>query len=173
MRPQSSIFLVAAWALLAAATPLDIASQKQYPMAIPSTSKDLKVPGHSPAYYCEDPSDDLFQISSFEFSPTRPRIGYYLDIYFWGYFTAETGDVPWLNITGSVNGRDELGPVYDAPLCDINVFQKVLVPRPGGGHEGEYRQHRSCPQAFKRAMRPSAHRRFLFIRKHFLSAGMI
>ena len=74
MRPQSSIFLVAAWALLAAATPLDIASQKQYPMAIPSTSKDLKVPGHSPAYYCEDPSDDLFQISSFEFSPTRPRM---------------------------------------------------------------------------------------------------
>lgn len=73
-----------------------------------------------------------------------------MDIYFWGYFTAETGDVPWLNITGSVNGRDELGPVYDAPLCDINVFQKVLVPRPGGGHEGEYRQHRSCPPGIQK-----------------------
>ncbi|KAK8876994.1 MD-2-related lipid-recognition [Apiospora arundinis] len=145
MLSQMPMLLVAAWIGLTTATPLDIESIQQHPMSMSTTSEDLKIPGHSPAYHCDDPSEDLFQISSFEFSPTRPRVGYYLDIYFWGYFTGSTGDVPWLNITGSINGREELEPMFSAPLCDINVFQEIDVPLPGGGHQGGDRMHRSCP----------------------------
>jgi hypothetical protein len=62
----------------------------------------------------------------------------------WGHFMSATGDVPWLNIMGAINGRPELGPMYYSPLCDIDVFQDVFVPRPD--HENyPIGQHRSCP----------------------------
>jgi hypothetical protein len=33
-----------------------------------------KVPGESPAYYCSDPSDDIFRIDRLDFIPTNPRV---------------------------------------------------------------------------------------------------
>lgn len=73
--------------------------------------------------------------------------GYYLTTRFIGTFTSSAGDFPWLNITGSINGRRELEPLYNSLLCDIDVFQDVSVPRPGGDNElnGEPRMHRACP----------------------------
>ena len=73
--------------------------------------------------------------------------GYYLTTRFIGTFNSNTGDFPWLNITGSINGRRELEPLYNSLLCDIDVFQEFSVPRPGGDNElsGEPRMHRACP----------------------------
>jgi hypothetical protein len=62
----------------------------------------------------------------------------------WGHFTSATGDVPWLNITGAINGRKELGPMYYSPLCDLDVFQEVDVPYPDHSHDPRG-MHRSCP----------------------------
>ena len=39
-----------------------------------STFNAIKVPGESPAYYCSDPSDDIFQIRRFDFIPTNVRM---------------------------------------------------------------------------------------------------
>ena len=39
-----------------------------------STLNSLKVPGESPAYYCSDPTDDIFQIRRFDFIPTNVRM---------------------------------------------------------------------------------------------------
>lgn len=38
------------------------------------TSDPLKVPDESPAYYCSDPSEDIFQIRSLDFYPTNVRM---------------------------------------------------------------------------------------------------
>lgn len=139
----------------------------------------IKVPGESPAYYCADPSDDLFKVSRLDFIPTNPRMyvcslysalppfpifiytpipisfclslmvqsssGYYLTTRFISQFSSSTGDVPWLNITGSINGRPELGPLYYSPLCDIDVYQDIKVQSPAGDYDKEPRSHRSCP----------------------------
>lgn len=69
---------------------------------------------------------------------------HYLVISFGGIFKSDTGDVPWLNIPGSINYRPELSPMYDAPLCDLDVFQDISVPRPGDGPTADG-SHRSCP----------------------------
>ena len=78
---------------------------------------------------------------------TPASSGYYLTTRFIGTFDSSTGDFPWLNITGSINGRRELEPLYDSLLCDIDVFQEISVPKPGGGDElnDEPRMHRACP----------------------------
>lgn len=34
----------------------------------------IKVPGESPAYFCSDPSHDLFKIRRFDFIPINPRM---------------------------------------------------------------------------------------------------
>ena len=39
-----------------------------------STVNTLKVPGESPAYYCADPSHDIFQIRRLDFTPTNVRM---------------------------------------------------------------------------------------------------
>ena len=39
-----------------------------------STLNALKVPGESPAYYCADPSHDIFQIRRFDFTPINVRM---------------------------------------------------------------------------------------------------
>ena len=46
----------------------------QTPTIATSTLNTLKVPGESPAYYCSDPSNDIFQISRFDFIPTNVRM---------------------------------------------------------------------------------------------------
>ena len=46
----------------------------QSPTAATSTLNAIKVPGESPAYYCSDPSNDLFQIRDFDFIPTNVRM---------------------------------------------------------------------------------------------------
>ena len=76
--------------------------------------------------------------------------GYYLTTRLIGTFTSSTGDFPWLNITGSINGRRELEPLYNSLLCDIDVFQEISVPRPRGHddellHDEPPRMHRACP----------------------------
>jgi hypothetical protein len=76
--------------------------------------------------------------------------GFYFTIRFIGAFTSATGDVPWLNVTGSVNGREELEPFYYSPLCDIDVFQEISVPRPEGDHKQVVGSHRSCPPAIEK-----------------------
>lgn len=38
-----------------------------------SLLKDLKIPGHNPAYHCEDPADDLFTIHYMNDNPDPPR----------------------------------------------------------------------------------------------------
>lgn len=60
-----------------------------------------------------------------------------------------TGDVPWLNITGTINGHEELEPFYYAPLCDIDVYQKISVPRPDHKPVDLEGLHRSCPPAIQ------------------------
>lgn len=39
-----------------------------------STLNRIKVPGESPAYFCSDPSHDLFKIRRFDFIPINPRM---------------------------------------------------------------------------------------------------
>ena len=39
-----------------------------------TTLSRTKVPGESPAYYCADPTDDLFKIRRLDFIPTNPRM---------------------------------------------------------------------------------------------------
>ena len=34
----------------------------------------IKTPGESPAYYCSDPSNDLFKIRRLDFIPINPRM---------------------------------------------------------------------------------------------------
>ena len=46
----------------------------QTPTIATSTLNALKVPGQSPAYYCSDPSNDIFQIRDFDFIPTNVRM---------------------------------------------------------------------------------------------------
>ncbi len=123
------------------------------PTASPSWAADrLKVPGKSPAYVCSDLTDDIFQIRRFDFTPTDARIlvlndnhsnmsasltfnplcsGYYLTTRFIGTFNSINGDFPWLDITGTINGRRELEPLYNAPLCDIDVFAAYAVDAAG------------------------------------------
>jgi hypothetical protein len=74
-----------------------------------------------------------------------PYSGFYQTIRFIGHFVTSTGDVPWLNITGSINGRPEREPMYYSPLCDVDVFQNVKMPVPGGDDETALGLHRSCP----------------------------
>lgn len=38
------------------------------------TVNRIKVPGASPAYYCSDPSDNVFQIDHLDFIPINPRV---------------------------------------------------------------------------------------------------
>lgn len=71
--------------------------------------------------------------------------GFCLNARFIGAFLSDTGDVPSLNITGSINGRPEREPMYKSPLCDIDVFQDITVQSPAGGYDEEPRLHRSCP----------------------------
>lgn len=40
----------------------------------PTTSHRQKVHGESPAYYCSDPTDDIFQFMRLDFIPTNPRM---------------------------------------------------------------------------------------------------
>ena len=47
---------------------------QQSPTEATSTLIAIKVPGESPAYYCSDPSNDLFQIRRFDFIPTNVRM---------------------------------------------------------------------------------------------------
>ncbi|KAI1375832.1 hypothetical protein F4677DRAFT_445994 [Hypoxylon crocopeplum] len=123
---------------------------QQIPIAYTRPASDpLRVPGESPAYYCSDPSSDIFQITRLDFIPTNPTIGYYLTARLVGYFSSSTGDVPWLNITGSINGRQELEPVYNSPLCDIDVFQEMSLPIPGGNDTTPLGMHRSCPPSIQ------------------------
>lgn len=49
-------------------------TQQTLPKHLLSTSNHLKVPGESPAYYCSDPSDDIFQIRRLDFTPTNVRM---------------------------------------------------------------------------------------------------
>ena len=81
------------------------------------------------------------------FTDTSVPSGYYLTTRFIGGFNSSTGDFPWLNITERINGRRELEPLYNSLLCDVDVFQEVSVPRPGGGDQldDERRMHRACP----------------------------
>ena len=80
-----------------------------------------------------------------------PHSGFYQTTRFIGIFTSTTGENPWLNITGSINGRQELSPLYNAPLCDIDVFQKLSMHTPTPGVEPSHRSreeprlHRACP----------------------------
>lgn len=80
-----------------------------------------------------------------------PHSGFYQTTRFIGTFTSTTGANPWLNITGSINGRQELSPLYSAPLCDIDVFQELSMPTPTPSVDpshwsgGEPRLHRACP----------------------------
>ena len=48
------------------------------PTLATSTLNAIKVPGQSPAYYCSDPTTDLFQTRDFDFIPTsvRTRVTY-------------------------------------------------------------------------------------------------
>ena len=46
----------------------------QTPIIATSALNTLKVPGQSPAYYCSDPSNDIFQIRDFDFIPTNVRM---------------------------------------------------------------------------------------------------
>ena len=46
----------------------------QTPTIATSALNALKVPGQSPAYYCSDPSNDIFQIRDFDFIPTNVRM---------------------------------------------------------------------------------------------------
>ncbi|KAK0514083.1 hypothetical protein JMJ35_003805 [Cladonia borealis] len=79
------------------------------------------------------------------------RIGFYQTFRFIGTFTSPTGPNPWLNVTGSINNRQELSPLYSASLCDIDVFQFISMPTPTPGVDpGDWggrtpRLHRSCP----------------------------
>jgi len=108
-----------------------------------------KVPGPTEMHHCSDPSHDLFQIRRLGFWPGNPRVGYYVTVRFVGRFISGTGDTPWLNVTGVINGRKELGPMYYAPLCDIDVWQTVHVQRPDGNDERDSHSHRSCPPAIQ------------------------
>ena len=47
---------------------------QQTPTLATSTLNTIKVPGESPAYYCSDPSNDIFQIRRFDFIPTNVRM---------------------------------------------------------------------------------------------------
>jgi hypothetical protein len=55
-----------------------------------SNSNSLKVPGESPANYCSDPSNDLFQIRRLDFLPTNPRMYVYIS------HTLALVPTPWL-----------------------------------------------------------------------------
>ena len=68
---------------------------------------------------------------------------------FVGDFVSSTGDVPWLNVTGAINGRPEREPLYYSPLCDIDVFQEVVVQSPTGDYDQTPRLHRSCPPSIQ------------------------
>lgn len=59
---------------IAIASPLADQVSHQVPMAALPNTKSLKVPGASPAYHCDDPSDDIFQITGLDFVPTNPRV---------------------------------------------------------------------------------------------------
>lgn len=97
----------------------------------------------------------LFRPPNGSFTDTHS--GYYLTTRFIGAFTSSTGDFPWLNITGSVNGRPEREPLYYSPLCDIDVFQEISVPTPGSDDKFDQnadteppRMHRACPRAIQK-----------------------
>ncbi|KAL8724613.1 MAG: hypothetical protein Q9181_006753 [Wetmoreana brouardii] len=75
--------------------------------------------------------------------------GYYLTTRFIGKFISSTGDVPWLNITGSINGHPEREPLYYSPLCDIDVFQEIIVQSPAGDYHKKPSFHRSCPPSIQ------------------------
>ncbi len=79
----------------------------------------------------------------------HPSSGYSLTTRFIGDFVSSTGDVSWLNITGSINGRLEREPLYYSPLCDIDVFQAITVQSPAGDYDETPRFHRSCPPSIQ------------------------
>jgi hypothetical protein len=37
--------------------------------------------------------------------------------------------------------------MYDSSLCDIEIFQEIVLPRPGGGSKNG--MHRSCPPSIQ------------------------
>ncbi|KAF4459270.1 phosphatidylglycerol phosphatidylinositol transfer [Fusarium albosuccineum] len=111
---------------------------QQVPITAHSSVEPLRIPGESPAYHCSDPSGDIFRIDRLDFIPTNPR-----------HFITSTGDVPWLNITGSINGRPELEPMYFSPLCDVDVFQYAEIPIPGSDEKAALGLHRSCPPSIQ------------------------
>lgn len=78
MHPITTLLCIASSLLpqaVSAAPPLPkVFTQQSPPTYPPSTSNPLKVPGESPAYYCSDPSDDIFQIRRFDFLPINPRM---------------------------------------------------------------------------------------------------
>ena len=47
---------------------------QQTPTIATSTLNAIKIPSESPAYHCSDPSDDIFQIRRFDFTPTNVRM---------------------------------------------------------------------------------------------------
>ncbi|KAK7946243.1 Phosphatidylglycerol/phosphatidylinositol transfer protein [Apiospora aurea] len=82
--------------------------------------------------------------------------GHYQKVQLYGDFAAAatSGDVPWLNITATVNGRG-LGTMFYMPQCDLNLFQKVSLPLPPGGGGDGYQEtpvemHRVCPSGIRK-----------------------
>ena len=125
-----------------------IPTQQILPTYSSSTSNPLKVPGESPAYYCSDPCDDLYQIRRFYFTsinvrmyvphthasktptpltPTSFRVSTTSQPVPSAPCTASTGDFPWLNITGSINGR----PALENPFSRIGVRSRHRFPASG------------------------------------------
>lgn len=112
-----------------------------------------------PTHACKFPTLSLGSFPSFShthnpvsFCPSlilHPSSGYSLTTGFIGNFVSSTGEVPWLNITGSINGRLEREPLYYSPLCDIDVFQPITVQSPAGDYDKKPRFHRSCPPSIQ------------------------
>ena len=100
---------------------------------------------HQPAHVCFLSSAWSSFSASFLWTKTHPSSGYALTIRFIGNFLSSTGDIPWLNVTGSINGRPEPEPLYYSPLCDIDIFQEIIVQSPAGDYDQKPRFHRSCP----------------------------
>lgn len=130
---------------------LELANQQSVISSFSPDPNRRKVPGVNPAHYCQDsdPQDDIMRVSSMNFYPSHPRVGEYFYLNIIGDFLEPTGDVPWLNITGTVDGKAGVEPMYYAPLCDIRVFQDIKVPRPDGRPEVDSNFHRSCPPGIK------------------------
>jgi len=72
----ASLLLLNAVSVAGLSVPLGPTRQIQLvtPDSSPPSLNRSRVPGESPAYYCSDPSNDLFQIRRLDFIPTNPRV---------------------------------------------------------------------------------------------------